>query len=62
MRRPIAVFATCDDLLAGVCRQIEDYAAEAAIIDATLVQSAAPVPTRKRGKSRKARKVHWATR
>ncbi|MBD0864801.1 MAG: hypothetical protein GDA36_03910 [Rhodobacteraceae bacterium] len=25
MRRPIAVFATHDDLLTGVCRQIEDH-------------------------------------
>ena len=25
MRRPIAVFATCDDRAVGVCRQIEDH-------------------------------------
>ena len=25
MRRPIAIFATCDDLAAGVCRQIKDH-------------------------------------
>ncbi|MBD0864925.1 MAG: hypothetical protein GDA36_04590 [Rhodobacteraceae bacterium] len=46
MRRPIAVFATCDDLAPGVCRQIGDHGLklkkiEASIIDATLVQSAA---------------------
>ncbi|MBD0865377.1 MAG: hypothetical protein GDA36_07120, partial [Rhodobacteraceae bacterium] len=35
MRRPIAVFVTCDDLLAGGCRQIGDHGLQRYSIDTT---------------------------
>jgi len=44
-----------DDLLTGVCRQIRDHGAKAAIIDTT-APAAISVPTRKHGGSGTARK------
>ncbi|MBD0865363.1 MAG: hypothetical protein GDA36_07040 [Rhodobacteraceae bacterium] len=44
MRRPVAFFVAQDDLLARGCRQIGDHGAAAAIIDATLTESATTAP------------------
>ncbi|MBD0865444.1 MAG: hypothetical protein GDA36_07495, partial [Rhodobacteraceae bacterium] len=43
MRRPIAVFATFDNLLAGVCRQIEDHGPKHCKVPPA--PAAIPVPT-----------------